>query len=186
MIEREPDFEDDKIRAWAAGPWEPVSQHIEDDPTVIHLDVEHEEVFESRTYRFQPRPEVAMYLVNVASAVLPDEANTFDQLLPLAMGLIVDTTFKFLAKRDKHDGLISSLLVAAERGHRALLLRQDRVEEVEYRKAVQDFEDGYMPRGVLTAPLVTTLEEWRRYEQEEPFPRATPGPSGTASDALPS
>ena len=87
-----------------------------------------------------------------------------------ATELMEDATFKFLAKRRKEDGLISSLLVAVRSGDRCLLSRQEWVEVAEYRQKVQDFETGFLPEGVLAPPLVVTLEEWRRYSEEGPFP----------------
>ena len=48
-------------------------------------------------------------------------------------------------------------------------LRQERVGEDEYRQAVREFETSFLPEGILAAPLVVPLEEWRRYSQEDPF-----------------
>ena len=81
-----------------------------------------------------------------------------------------DTTFKVVAKRDKQNGLISSMLVAVGGVGRSLIFRQEQVDETEYRRAVCEFETGYLPKGVLSAPQVISLAEWRHRAQDESFP----------------
>lgn len=78
-------------------------------------------------------------------------------------------TFKFLAKREREDGLVSALLVAVRGGDCCLLSRQEWVEVADYRQKVQAFEAGFLPEGVLAPPLVVTQEERRRYSQQGPF-----------------
>ena len=56
-IERGPDFENDKIRTWKFGPEDQQVEEIGRDQTMQSLDVELEEIFESRTYRFRRAPE---------------------------------------------------------------------------------------------------------------------------------
>lgn len=92
-----------------------------------------------------------------------------EEVVQAATELMEGITFKFLAKRRKEDGLVSSLLVAVRSGDRCLLSRQEWVEVAEYRQKVQEFEASFLPEGVLAPPLVVTLEEWRRYSQEGPF-----------------
>jgi len=70
MKEREPDFENEKIRAWLMRPSlegrvekEPDFEGLEKDPTVITIDEETEEIFESRAYHFRPGPETFSFLL---------------------------------------------------------------------------------------------------------------------------
>ncbi len=51
MKEREPDFEDGKIRTWPRRPEETQWEGLEQDPPLITIDEETAEIFESRTYR---------------------------------------------------------------------------------------------------------------------------------------
>jgi hypothetical protein len=170
MIEREPTFEDDNIRTWTFAPRDREPSRFEGDPTLMQVDVEREEIYESRTYRFQATPEVLGFLVDVVAARLPAPGLSLEQLCDFAMSLIEDTTYKFLAKRDKEDGSITATLIVVGGGERSLLLQQEHVDEAEFRQAVHAFETGYLPSGVLSPPLVVPLEEWRRYAQEGPFP----------------
>jgi len=128
MIERKPDFEDEKIRAWAAGPKDRELEKSEGDPTVMSLDVEHEEIFESRTYRFRGSSETLFYLMGLVTSRHFELGLSPGEVMQAAE-LMEDTTFKFLAKRSKEDSLISSLLVAVGSNDRSLLLRQEWVEE---------------------------------------------------------
>ena len=169
MIEREPTFEDDKIRTWSFAPQDRDPSQFEGDPTLMQVDVEREEIFESRTYRFQPTPEGLGFLVDVVAARLPAPGPSLEQLCDFAMSLIEDTTYKFLAKRDKGDGSITATLIVVGGGERSLLLQQERIDEAEYRQTVHAFETGYLPPGVLSSPLVVPVEEWRRYSEEGPF-----------------
>ena len=174
MIEREPDFEDEKIRLWKFQAGHEEGKEVEGDPTLLSLDVEKEEIFESRTYRLRRGPLAYHYLLDLVTSRQPGLDFTPEQVVQVAAELMEVTIFKFLAKRRKEDGLITSLLVAAAPNSRSLLSRQDWVEEAEYRQAVESFEQGFLPEGVLAAPLVVTVEEWRRYSQEGPFSELAP------------
>lgn len=176
MIERKPNFEDDKIRAWAAGPKDRELEKSQEDPTVMSLDVEREEIFESRTYRFRSGPETLFYLMELVTSRHFELGLSPEEVMQAAAELMEDTTFKFLAKRSKEDGLICSLLVAVGSNDRSLLLRQERVGEDGYRQAVQEFEASFLSEGILTEPLVTTLEEWQRYSQEGSFSERSSSP----------
>ena len=178
MVERKLDFEDDKIRAWTFGSGEQELEKPWRDPTVMCVDVEREEVFESRIYRLRTSPEVLLYLVDLVTTREPESVPSPGAVVRFAVEMIDDTTFRFFAKRSREDGLISSLLVAVGGDDRCVLLQQEQVGEDEYRQAVQDFETSYLPEGTLTAPRVTTLEEWRRYSQEKPFSEEQPNPQG--------
>ena len=169
MIERQPDFEDEKIRLWKTRAGDQEGGEFEGDPTLLSLDVEQEEIFESRTYRFQRGPEAFHYLLDLVTSRRPKLGFSPQQVVQAAAELMEVTVFKFLAKRRKEDGLITSLLVASAPNSRSRLSRQDWVEEAEYREAVQGFEESFLPEGVLAQPLVVTLEEWQGYSQEGPF-----------------
>jgi hypothetical protein len=171
MVERKPDFEDESIRAWAVSPEDRKAEEFETDPTMLSLDLEKEEVLESRTYRFRPNGETLRFLVGQIASLQPGQGAELDRerAIHTAAQVMAETTFKFLAKRRKGDGFVSSLLVAVSRGTRSLLARQKWCEEAEYRRAVEEFETRFVPEGILSSPLVVTLEEWRRYTQEGPF-----------------
>ena len=169
MVEREPSFEDDKIRTWTFDPEGAHTKEFEDDPTLMHVDVEREEIYESRTYRFRDDPAVFAFLVEMAAAQLHQAGAPPEAVIPFARDLMLDTTYKFLAKRDKEDGRITATLVAVGGGERCLLRQVDNVEEEDYRQAVRAFETEFLPPGLLDPPLVVTLEEWRRYADEGPF-----------------
>jgi len=169
-MEREPNFEDEKIRIWAAEAGEAKDEDFEGEPTALSLDVEREEIFESRAYHFQENPDTLLYLMNlVASQQRQAGAEpALDETFQAAVRLMGEIGFKFLAKRRKKDGLITSLLVGISLGRRRLLSRQEWVEEGEYRKAVQDFEAETVGMGLLAEPQVAALEEWRRYDKNLP------------------
>ena len=63
MIEREPDFEDDKIRAGTERPEEEFGG-VGRDPTMLGLDMERGEIYDIRTYRFRPGSEAMAYLAD--------------------------------------------------------------------------------------------------------------------------
>ena len=172
-IERGPDFENDKIRAWKFGAEDREAEEIGRDPTRLSLDVEREEFFESRAYRFQPGPEALRLLVDQIASFRPGRRGELDgdEVVQTAAEVMEETSFKFLAKRRKEDGFVSFLLVVVTGGTRSLLARQEWCEETDYRQAVQEFETGFLPQGLLAPPLVVTVEEWRRYYQEGHFRR---------------
>ena len=89
MIERRPDYEDEKMRAWTFGAADRRYEEFEGDPTVMRLEVEREEIFESRTYRFQPRPEVLLYLFDVATDLLSEQGVSDDEIIPFAVELFL-------------------------------------------------------------------------------------------------
>jgi len=79
------------------------------------------------------------------------------ELVNRLMDMIEGTGIKFLAKRHKEDGRITYILVGISRRLRSLLDRQEWVEELP------------LSRAVLSPPAVVTLEEWRRYAEEDPL-----------------
>ena len=173
-IERGPDFENDKIRTWKFGPEDQEVEEVGRDPTMLSLDVEREEIFESRTYRFRPGLEALAYLTDLVASQQHALQLSPEEVMQGVGEMMEGITLKFLAKRRKEDGLVSSLLVAVRSGDRCLLSRQEWVEVADYRQKVQDFEAGFLPEGVLAPPLVVTLEEWRRYAHESPFSGTRP------------
>ena len=70
MIEQQPSFEDDRIRAWMSEPGAREPEQFMDDPTLMHVDADREEIYESRTYRFRTTPEVLAFLVEVVTSRL--------------------------------------------------------------------------------------------------------------------
>lgn len=68
MLEREPDFEDEKVRAWAVGPEDPGGGEFEGESTLLTLDMEREEIYESRAYRFRAGPEALAYLSDLVAS----------------------------------------------------------------------------------------------------------------------
>ncbi len=168
-IERGPDFENDKIRTWKFGPEDQEGEEIGRDPTMLSLDVEREEIFESRTYRFRRGLEALGYVMGLVTSRQYELGFSPEEVMQAAAELMEGITFKFLAKRRREDGLVSSRLVAVRGGDRCLLSRQEWVEVAEYRQKVQAFEASFLPEGVLAPLLVVTLEEWQRHSQEGPF-----------------
>ena len=171
MIERDPDFEDEKIRIWSAREEDQRVRKFEGDPTMLSLDIENEEIFESRTYRFRQGPGVLLYLIDLlVSRCHQGKLELDPEKAPeTAAELMEETTFKFLAKRRKEDGSIRSLLVAITADRRTLLAGQEWVGETEYRQAVEEFEANFLPKGILNPPLVVALEEWRHYSRQGPI-----------------
>ena len=180
MIEREPDFEDESIRAWIAEATERKAEEFEQDKTVMSLDVDKEEIFESRTYRFSPGPEGLAFVAELVASRQSKLGLGLSQedVIRIAGRLMENTTYKILAKRRKEDGCINSLFVAVRPHRRHLLASQEWAGETEYREALQDFEQNLLPKRILIRGLVVTVEEWRRYSQEGPFSETSPGVKG--------
>ena len=180
MKEREPHFENEKIRAWLIRPTlegpegkERDLEGLEKDPTVITIDEETEEIFESRAYHFRPGPETFSFLLGSLAKTMGEDIVEIppQELVDHMMDMIEGTGIKFLAKRRKEDGRITFILVGISRHSRSLLDRQEWVEEADYRKAVQEFEELSLARAILSPPAVVSLEEWRRYAEEGPLSR---------------
>jgi len=181
MKEREPDFENEKIRAWLIRPSleGPVDKErdlggLEKDPTVITIDEETEEIFESRAYHFRPGPETFSFLLGSLAKTMGEDLAEIPprELVDYVMDMIEGTGVKFLAKRRKEDGRITFILVGMSRDSRSLLDRQELVEEADYRKAVEEFEELPLSKAILSPPAVVTIEEWRRYAEEGPLSRS--------------
>ena len=171
MIEREPVFEDEKIRTWMAKPEDRGAEVLRGDTTILSLDVESEEIYESRTYCFRRGPKALFYIIEHLVSRYPEGEADLDLngVVRAAAELMEETTFKILAKRRKEGGSISSVLVAVTPDRRSRLDRHEWREENEYRQGVDEFEAHLLSKGVLTPPLVVTLEEWRRYLAQSPL-----------------
>jgi hypothetical protein len=175
MKEYEPNFEDDKIRAWLRKPKDETWEGLDKDPAVMTIDEETEEIFESRTYRLRPTPEAFSLVLDILRVRLGE--HVLDEMPPEmladnAVGTVEDTVVKFLAKRRMEDGRITHLLVAIIGGSRRLLDGQEWVEEEDYRQTVACFEQLPLSRAILSPPAVVPLEEWRRYAEGGPLSRS--------------
>ena len=171
MVERRPDFEDEKVRIWRVKSENPWAERCEGNPRVMSLDLGKEEIVETRTYRFRRSPEAFLYLVKLLASKRSERSVELELLegAHAVVSLMENTTLKFLAKRRKIDGLISFLLIAMTPKARRVLGRHEWVEEDIYRKSVQDLETTFLSQRVLTRPQIVTLEEWRSYAQEGAF-----------------
>jgi len=181
MKEREPHFENEKIRAWLIrpsleGPVEKEQdfESLEKDPTVMTIDEEAEEIFESRAYHFGPGPETFSFLLGSLAKTMGEDLVEIppEELVDYVMDMIEGAGIKFLAKRRKEDGRITFILVGISRHSRSLLDRQEFVEEADYRKAVQEFEELPLSKAILSSPAVVTIQEWRHYAEEGPLSRS--------------
>ena len=79
MREREPDFEDEKMRAWLRRPKEENWEGLGEDPTVMTAEEEMEEISESRTYRLRPTPEAFLLALDVLHTRVGEQ---LDQMPP--------------------------------------------------------------------------------------------------------
>jgi hypothetical protein len=149
-----PEFEDEKIRRWR----EPTEgrEWLQDDPTVMSIDIKTEEVFESRAYALAEGARSRLLDLAAREGISSSDALEFAG----------EFSFKFLAKRRRDDGLITYLLTFVGPDERHLLSREDWVTEEHYRQAVREFEAAVTPEGLAEPPIVVTLAEWRQIEQE--------------------
>jgi hypothetical protein len=162
------------MRAWLRRPREENWEGLGEDPTVLTIDEESEEIFESRTYELRPTPETLSLALDILHTRI---GRRMDQMPPEMLAhqvssMVEDTMVKFLAKRRKEDGRITHLLVAITGGSRRLLDRRDWVEEEDYRQTVECFEQLPLSRATLSPPAVVTFEQWRRYADGGPLSRS--------------
>lgn len=165
MKEREADFENEKIRAWLIRPSleglegkERDLEGLEKDPTVITIDEETEEIFESRAYHSRPGPETFSFVLGSLAKTMGEDLVKIPrgEVVDHILDMIEETGIKFLAKRRKEDGRITYILVGISRHSWSLLDRQEWVKEADYRKAVQEFEELPLSRVILSSPVVVT------------------------------
>lgn len=176
MKEREPDFEDDKVRASQARSKEPHWEDMDKDPTVIAIDEETEEVFESRVYRIRTHPETFGAVLRMLWQRLRSLGADLrlDEAVDQAANVVDEPSVKFLAKRRKEDGRITYLLVGISPESRRIMDRRELVEETDYRKAVEAFEELPLFRTILAEPVVLTYDECCRYADESVIPTEHP------------
>jgi len=161
MVERDPDFEDEKIRLWRT-PKEKPPPYDAGDETVMAVDLGREEVYESRVYPLLPHPVTIAFVA--AWLARQEEPPPQDEFLLLVQSAIGESLLKVLAKRDRSDGRISYLVVAVGPELRVLIERGEAADEEKYRRMVAHLEDELVVPGVVGEPQVTTPEEWRQYE----------------------
>jgi len=162
MERREPDYEDEKLRFWAARKDENLPT-TEDDPTVLSVDLAREEIFESRVYDVRQDAIAA-----VAAQVIVDHPEVPPEgILVTYMQSAHDSSFRILAKRDKGGQLLTWALVGVFAGRRELIARHDEEPEPIFREFVAEFEGDALEGGLVNPPAVVTVKEWRAYEQQQ-------------------
>ena len=130
----------------------------EQDPTILIVEPETQEMFESRTYA------LGGCLSHAARERDKQEPQvTFQVALDAYLPLFEHVAVKVLAKQSKADGRISFTCVFVNGESRTLLTRRDFGEQNHYWKFVEDIESALVPRH-LDPPLITTREQWRRYD----------------------
>jgi hypothetical protein len=167
MKEREPDFEDSKIRSWLRRPEEHDLENLDPAHTAITIDEETEEIFESRAYRFASGAETFSFLLGALAETMGERLIEVppEELAYYVTDIIESGGIKFLAKRHKEDDRITYIVVGISRYSRWLLDRQELVGKADYRQVVHKFEELFLSREILSPPVVVTLEEWRRYDE---------------------
>jgi len=105
-----------------------------DDPSVLDINMELEEIYESRVYGLG-RGALEMITGSAAEHDIPFRAV-------LGFG---EMSFKYLAKRRKAVGLIIFILVFSGLGERHLLMREEWIPEGRYRDLVKEFEEDVLP-----------------------------------------
>ena len=159
--DREPDFEDAKVRMWMESP---PSGKPSEDPTVLKVNVDGgEEPYESRVYRPKHDDESIARLLEVLTG------SEVGRPLPLIGAAVVapqfleDGVVKLLSKRTKGSGEIGLLVVASTMGRRFLLHPEQTFTEEGYRQKVGDFETRWVEQGPLALGQVIGPDEWARY-----------------------
>lgn len=180
MEGQRPNFEDDRITFWKHPPKGESADEIKEDPTSLSIDVDTEEVFESRVYPLQATQETAILVFRMARMALAEQNLSesdpdFKKVIERGDEMLANGEFKFLAKRRKADGRITHVLLFHSPGWRCLVGRTDWDTEKDYRSAVTRFEVGFLERGLVFEPTVATLEEWQRYAEKIGPPEAGKG-----------
>ena len=177
MKEREPDYEDEKIRITQLNREKPPWPDLDKDPTVIAIDEETEEVFESRVYHPRTDPETFSVLLHMLCQRIGRHLLEIppQDVAHCATDIIAGTDVKFLAKPRTEDGPITYMLIGISRCSRSLPDRQGLLDEADYRRAVQEFEELCFYNTILSPSAVVTVEEWRPYAEDGPFSRSETG-----------
>ena len=164
MPEREPDFEDDKVRVWR---FDPPGERPEDDPTVLRINSEHEVPYESRVYGVRRGTENLAALMVIMARHAPGA-------LPLPIAAILSEHFireglvKLLSKRQESSGDISLLVIGSALGRRFLLRPLRTFTATGYEAKVARFEAEWVDQGVLVRGPVVGPTEWDAYRTPEP------------------
>jgi hypothetical protein len=162
MERRDPDYEDEKLRFWSERKEEPL-RSVEDDPTVLSVDLAREEIFESRVYNLR-REAVAA----IAADLIADRPDIPPEgILVTYMETANDSSFRIFAKREKAEQLLTWVFIGVFGNRRALFDRHEREPESVYREFVAGFEGDALTDGVVEPPTVITIDEWRGYEQQQ-------------------
>ncbi|GEM_PF-3260944 len=163
-MEREPDFEDNKIRMWRG---DLPGVNPEGDPTILRVNVEHEEPFESRTYGVRRTADNVEELVQMVMSTGQEHGYLPPPVLEgLAQEFVRSALLKFLAKRNKSTGEISFLMVGMVFGRRSLARPLRTLSLEGYRTKVEDFEEEWVSQGPLEAGPVVNAEDWRHYQED--------------------
>ena len=156
------EFEDDRIRRWRED--QPGGER-EPDPTVLDLNLETEDVLESRTYGLSER-----FLEHAADQIqAAAEPFVAPALIEILLESASRTSFKILAKCRKEDQRVTFMFVLVTSEERFLIDREDLVDEARFREFVADVERGLLG-DVANPPTVITRDEWPQYlpSQEKP------------------
>ena len=164
-MDREPDFEDERIRMWKMLQ-EPRQRPEAVDETVLAVDLENEEVYESRIYPLRPSPEM-LTLIAVRRPEIVTAAGSPEDFLDAVRPIIEKSALKVLTKRSRSDGHITYLVAVAGPDVRVLLERGELPDEASFRRFVTNLEEDLLIPGVVGEPAVTPVEQWRRYELED-------------------
>ena len=163
LPDREPDFEDERIQMWRARRLGSASSDFIDE-SVLSVDLEKEEVFESRVYPLVPHPATLAFAESrLQSSPAPgDPARLLEEL----QRVIEQSALKVASKRSRADGQITYLVAAIGSEGGALIEQHQVPDEASYRRAVLELEEDLLVPGLVDEPSITTLDEWRWYEQQ--------------------
>jgi hypothetical protein len=161
MKEREPDFEDDRIRAWLRKPEKQDREGVDGDPTVMAVDGRTEEIFESRTYRLRLTPQSVALVLDILRSRLGERLDAIPPkvLAQRVFHMVEDSAIKVLAKQRKEDGLISYLLVGMCGGTRWLLDRGEELRARGYHEAVCCLERLRLYEAILSPAIAVTTDD---------------------------
>ena len=163
LTEREPDFEDDKIRMWQYAKDTPPPSR-EPDETVMDVNFQTEEIYESRSYPVLQHPASAL-LIAERIAAQGRRLTPREQAL-LVTCVIEESSIRVLSKRRHDDGRMTYLITMVNGYGRLLVERADLGGEDEFRNSVEGLERDLAMPDLLGEPTVISADEWRRYARE--------------------
>jgi len=159
---RKPDYEDEKLRRWDVQPEELPEER---DPTILDVDFQHEEIYESRVYRFTDQLRFAL----LGDLAVEDGQDFTPETLGLFLGELDNSGFRILAKRNKKDGSITWKRVT-NIGQKRDLIEESQGSENDFRTFVDGFETESTEAGDVHPPAVITPEEWRELQAQREKP----------------